>query len=502
MFYRLFLLSVLLTFLLPVVSAGPPNIVIFLADDLGYGDIGCYGHPTISTPNIDQMAAQGLKLTQFYSAAPICSSSRSSLLTGRLPIRNGVYTQSPWPEDTTSRVFIPWSTGSLPNVELTLPGLLKKEKNYTSAIIGKWHLGHVDALPQRRGFDYFYGVPYSHEEGCPPGLGFNCSRDWQAAFPPVPLYRNEKIIEQPVNLHTFTSRSNEEAINFIKQSHSNDQPFFLLMAYLQTHVPLFASSEFFGKSRRGLYGDAIMEMDHSIGVILSAIHSLQIQENTLVLFTSDNGPWLLKGNEGGSPGLLHGGKGETWEGGMREPAVFYWPRTIPPGIVSEEITSMMDLFSTALDLAGIPEPSDRIIDGVSLLPILKGSRTQNPNEQIIPLRECYFYYRQHTLHATRCGQFKAHFVTRCGFCERPPVHHNPPLMYNIEEDPSESILIDNKSETYATQLAIIQAAVAEHQRTLIPGKPQLNPINPSVAPCCDINTKCFCNATVSTPFFF
>jgi arylsulfatase A-like enzyme len=223
----------------PLTLAKPPNFVVFLADDLGYGDVGCYGHPTILTPNIDALARNGMKFTQFYCAYPICTPSRSGLLTGRVPVRSGIYTAHKWPIDMLFRVFLPISEGGLPASEVTIPQMLKPA-NYTSSLIGKWHLGHMDCLPTQRGFDEFYGLPYAQDEGCPP---YPCSTP-EKLWPGVPLYQDTTIIEQPVNLSTLTPRYNQKALEFIEQN--KDGPFFLLMSYDEVHVPLFASSQFLG----------------------------------------------------------------------------------------------------------------------------------------------------------------------------------------------------------------------------------------------------------------
>jgi arylsulfatase A-like enzyme len=260
------------------VSGRPPNFVLFFADDMGYGDAGCYGHPTILTPNIDSLARNGMKFTQFYSAYPICSPSRSGLLTGRLPVRSGIYTAYDWPVDMGFRVFLPISEGGLPASEVTIAQVLRKA-NYTSALIGKWHIGHVDCMPTQRGFDEFYGLPYAQDEGCPPNCEFY-ERDWHG----VPLYNNLTIIEQPVNLSTLTPRYNERALDFIERN--KDNPFFLMMSYDEVHVPLFASKTFLNTSLRGLYGDASQEMDASIGVIMQKLKEVGLEDNTLVMFTA------------------------------------------------------------------------------------------------------------------------------------------------------------------------------------------------------------------------
>ncbi|MCX8037656.1 MAG: sulfatase [Candidatus Sumerlaeia bacterium] len=378
-----------------------PNLVIIFADDLGYGDLGCYGHPTIRTPNLDRMAAEGMKLTQFYSAAPVCTPSRAALLTGRLPIRNGMAARNP-------RVLMPKSSGGLPAEEITIAQALKT-KGYATCCIGKWHLGHLPQyLPTRRGFDSYFGIPYSND------------------MKPTPLMRDEETIEEPAEQATLTRRYTDAALKFIRQN--KDKPFFLYFAHTFPHTPLFASESFKGKSPRGLYGDVVEELDWSVGQVLATLRELKLAENTLVLFTSDNGPWLIRRLQGGSAGLLREGKGSTWEGGMREPCIAWWPGKIQANTVSHELASTMDFFNTALELAGVPVPTDRQIDGVSLAPILFGT---GPGR-----RTMMFFYRDDELYAVRKGPWKLHLITEAGYNDK-PVKHDPPLLFHLEHDPSE-----------------------------------------------------------------
>jgi len=265
----------------------------------------------------------------------------------------------------------------------------------------------------------------------------------------------------------------------MQQAVSNDTPFFLYMAYDEVHVPLFTSVDFANKTRRGLFGDAILEMDSSIGQILDAVNSLGISQDTFVFFTSDNGPWEDEDLNGGTAGLFYGEKGETWEGGFREPAIAYWPGVVAPGSITYDITSSMDLFPTILELAGVPLPGDRVIDGISLVPLLFNASSTEFN------RTCYFLYRQHYLQAARCGPYKAHFITRCGFCPDPPVFEDPPLLYDVEQDPGEKYQLNVTTPMYAEILAQIQQAVKLHTANVVPGTPQLDPQDPLVAPCCN-----------------
>jgi len=406
------------------IPAGLPNIVILFADDLGYGDLSCYGHPTIHTPNLDRLAREGMKLTQFYVAAPVCTPSRAGLLTGRLPIRNGMCSDK-------RRVLFPDSAGGLPETEITIAEALKK-KGYATCCIGKWHLGHLPKyLPTRRGFDSYFGIPYSNDMNLK-------SRGGKG----VPLMRGEKIIEQPVNQNTLTLRYTEEAVRFIERS--KNRPFFLYLPYTFPHVPLHCSERFRGSSLRGLYGDVVQEIDWSVGRITETLRRLGLAEKTLVFFTSDNGPWLIMKERGGSAGLLRGGKGSTWEGGVREPAIAWWPGTIRPGRVKADLASTLDLFPTCLELAGLPLPRDRVLDGVSMLPILLET---GPGR-----RRTFFYWRGRTLMAVREGPWKAHFFTQPGYGGK-RVRCEPPLLFNLERDPSERFNLSSKHPDIVQRLS-------------------------------------------------
>jgi len=283
-----------------------PNIIIILADDLGYGDLSCYGHPTIRTPYLDQMAKEGMRFTQFYVAANVCSSSRAALLTGRLPLRNGMAGEQ-------KVVLFPNSSGGLPASEITIAEALKSA-GYSTGIIGKWHLGHLPQyLPAKQGFDYFYGIPYSND--------MNSIRN--KSNPPLPLYKDSKVIGENPDQSLSTKNYTEEAINFIKRNKT--KPFFLYYANHFPHEPLSVSNDFKGKSKRGLYGDVVAELDWSVGQVLKTLREQKLDKNTLVIFTSDNGPTLQHREAGGSAGLLYEGKKTTYEGGMRVPAIAWWP---------------------------------------------------------------------------------------------------------------------------------------------------------------------------------
>ena len=435
----------------------PPNVVVLFADDLGYGDLGCYGHPTIRTPHLDRMAADGMKFTNFYCAAPVCTPSRAALLTGRLAVRSGMASD-------TQRVLFPDSAGGLPASEITLAKLLK-DKGYATTCIGKWHLGHhPQYLPMKFGFDSFFGLPYVNDMDRDPSKG---PKGRAAFFEPkveywnVPLMRDDKIIERPANQHTLTKRYTEEAVKFIGAN--REKPFFVYLAYAMPHVPLFASKDFEGKSPRGLYGDVVEEMDGSTGAVLQALKAAGVERRTWVVFTSDNGPWHTVFNtHGGSPGLLREGKGSTWEGGMRMPCVMWWPGTIPAGVTNQDIACTMDLFTTAAKLAGAQVPADRPIDGLDITATMTG---QGPSP-----REVMFFYRDQTVYAVRKGPWKAHFFTRPGYGEPKATAHTPPLLYHLGHDPGEQFDVAVKNPDVVSEL---RKVYEEHRAAMKPGAPQL-----------------------------
>jgi arylsulfatase A-like enzyme len=404
-------------------AAGPPNVVVIFADDLGYGDLGCYGHPTIHTPNLDRMAAEGLRFTQFYSAAVVCTPSRAALMTGRYPIRSGLSEESP-------RVLFPESGGGLPASELTIAEFLKTA-GYDTQCVGKWHLGHLPQfLPTTQGFDHYFGLPYSNDMDRLPSSpkGLKAFLDPKSEYWNVPLMRGTEIVERPADQTTLTKRYTDEAVGFLNEHKPGGRPFFLYLAHSMPHVPLFRSHEFENVSKRGLFGDAVEEVDWSVGQVLDALRKNGLAENTLVWFTSDNGPWIIKGLQGGSAGLLRDGKGSTFEGGMREPGIAWWPGTIKPG-VSAELASTLDILPTACALAGVELPQDRVYDGYNLLPLLK-DRAASPRNEMI-------YYRGQEIFAVRQGPWKAHFTTQTGYGGKPE-KHDTPVLYNIEQDPSET----------------------------------------------------------------
>lgn len=413
-------------------SKQPPNFIVLFADDMGWGDLGCYGHPTIRTPNLDRMAAEGARFTSFYAAAPVCTPSRVGLLTGRYPIRAGQ------PNNTG-----PDTKGGLPLSEILLPQVLK-QRGYRTMAIGKWHLGYTpqDHMPTRRGFDTYFGLPYSNDM-IPP---------WVKTSRPLQLYRDLDVIEEVTDQTTLTERYTQEALRFIRSAGSS--PFFLYLPYSMPHLPVSTSARFRGKSRAGLYGDVIETLDWSAGEILATLKAIGQDKNTLVVFASDNGPWhnlpprmLQKGIEPwhtGSKGLLRGAKGETYDGGLRVPGIFRWPGVIPSEQVIMDMASTLDLFPTLARAAGASMPSDRVYDGFDLMPLLSGAGKPPRNE--------FFYCRGRALEAVREGQWKLRYTRQAQ------------ELFNLDEDPAERYnLYDRHPEVAGRLLKRLRAFAAEIQ---------------------------------------
>ncbi|MFO7852482.1 MAG: sulfatase family protein [Bacteroidota bacterium] len=373
-----------------------PNVVIVFCDDMGYGDLGTYGAKGYDTPNLDKLAVNGLRFTDFLSAHGACSGSRAALLTGCYANRLNM-----------PQVFGPNSPTGINPDEMTIAELLK-QKGYATGIFGKWHLGDLEPfLPLQHGFDEHLGLPYSNDmwpvdyDGGP--VTEESLKPGKANYPPLPLIEDNEVIEYLESLEDqdrLTTRYTERAVSFIERH--KDEPFFLYIPHSMPHVPLGVSDKFRGKSSQGMYGDVIMEIDWSVGEIIKALEKNALINNTLVIFTSDNGPWLNYGNHGGSTGGLKEGKGTSMEGGVREPCIMHWPAMIEPGQITNRLASTIDILPTLAEITGTQLP-DHIIDGVSILPILRGDENAEPRKSF------YYYYHNNDLEAVRMGQWKLVF---------------------------------------------------------------------------------------------
>lgn len=398
----------------PAAAAHTPNIVFILCDDLGFGDLSCYGSK-IRTPNLDRMAAEGMRFTNFCSADPVCSPSRAALLTGRYPTRVGV-----------PRVFFPQDKDGLNLDEKTLADILRV-RGYKTMCVGKWHLGRpAEFLPTNRGFDAYYGIPYSND------------------MTPRVLMRNTSVVEDNTALDTLTKRYTEQAVSFIRES--KDSPFFLYLPQTFPHIPLAASAQFRGKSSQGLYGDVVEELDWSVGEILRTLKETGIDDNTLVMFSSDNGPWYQ-----GSPGKLRGRKNTTYEGGVREPFIARWPKHIPKGRVSNAVCSMMDVFPTVAGLCGAVLP-EKPLDGLDIWPILAGRKEQFDRDPLL-------YFNAWDLQCARWGNWKLHVARHntAAYVPAPPggIHNYilpKPELYNLAVDPDESYDVATENPDVVTRM--------------------------------------------------
>ncbi len=355
------------------------------------------------------------------------------------------------------RVLFPDSTGGLPDSEITLAEALAPA-GYRSVCIGKWHLGYQPKyLPPNHGFEHYFGIPYSNDMGAETTGGK--LRGW----PKTPLLRDLEVIEEDPDQSLLTRRYTEEAVAFLREAATGKQPFLLYLPHTMPHVPIFASDKFAGQSPRGLYGDVITELDWSTGEILRTLRETGLDGNTLVVFTSDNGPWLSQRLGGGSAGLLREGKGSTWEGGMRVPCIAWWPDHVPAGRVNSAIVSAMDLFSTCAALAGAPLASDRPIDGLDVSPVLLGDE---PGP-----RRTLFFYRDIEVTAVRHGPWKAHFKTQAGYGQPKPAAHDPPQLYHLDHDPSEKLDVAAQHPDVVAELTRL---AAEHAASFQPAPSQLD----------------------------
>jgi arylsulfatase A len=381
-----------------------PNIILINCDDLGYGDIEPYGSVKNKTPYLSQMAAEGMRFTDFYQASPVCSPSRGAMMTGCYPPRIGFGSfDGQW-------VLFPGQGVGLSSEEKTIAELLK-EAGYSTMLVGKWHCGdQPEFLPTRHGFDHYYGLPFSNDMGRQAGHNYN--------FPPLPLLQDDEVIELQPDQRSLTERYVEKSVDFIRKN--ADKPFFLYLAHMHVHLPLYAAARFMQQSANGAYGACVEAIDWATGVIMNELKRLGIDDNTIVCFTSDNG---CRGDNGGSNYPLRGKKGTTWEGGMRLPFIVRWPGKIPAGSECGEIAASIDLLPTFCKLAGVQVPEERIIDGVDISSLLLA---ENPEK---PPREKMFYYISNNLEAVRRGKWKLH--VRKGKNEISE-------LYDLSEDISES----------------------------------------------------------------
>lgn len=411
-------------------SAKKPNVVIIFIDDLGYGDIGPFGATKQKTPNLDRMAREGMKLTSFY-AAPVCSVSRAQLMTGCYGARVSV-----------PGVYFPNSKNGLNLAEYTIAERLK-EKGYATMCVGKWHLGdRTEFLPTRQGFDYYFGIPFSNDMQ---------KKSIKTSEKTVPLLRDEKVIESLTDEQQskIVERYTDEAISFIRKS--KDKPFFLYLPHTAVHTPIHPGVAFAGKSANGRFGDWVEEVDWSTGKILDALRDLKLDENTLVIFTSDNGPWLVKGADGGSAGPLRGGKGSTWEGGVREPTVAWWPGKIAPGSVCDAVAGTIDLLPTVVALAGGTVPATPVIDGRDISPLLLGKSTKSP-------REAHYYFHGYNLEAVRQGEWKLAIAPGKESKDKTPQtddFQKTPRLYNLDRDIGEKNNVADNHPEIVTKLQLL-----------------------------------------------
>ncbi len=407
-------------------SKRPPNVIIVYADDLGYGDIGCFGAKKIKTPNLDKMAKEGTRFTSFYVAQAVCSASRAALMTGKYSNRTGIL-----------GALGPANKNGLPREHMTMAEMLKT-LGYATSMIGKWHLGHLpEFLPTKRGFDEYYGLPYSNDMW---------PKHPTAKFPDLPLIEGIKTIELNPDQTKLTTDYTDRAVKFIRKN--KDQPFFIYLAHNMPHVPLFVSDRFKGKSEGGTYGDVISEIDWSVGQILQTLRELDIDDNTLVIFTSDNGPWLSYGNHSGIAGLLREGKGTTWEGGVRVPFIARWPGRMPADKTQPEPAMTIDMLPTIGRLTGAKLPGK--LDGKDVTPLLLSEAgAKSPHE-------AYFFYWNNELQGVRSGPWKLYFPRTYrsmvgqvpGKDGKPGLYKNVTAgleMFNLESDLSETTNVAAKN---------------------------------------------------------
>jgi len=478
-----------------------PNVILMVADDMGVGDLTSYGHPVQEPGFIDTMAAEGMRFTNGYVGDSVCTPSRSAIMTGRLPIRIGTYGET--------RVFLPWTTTGLPKSEVTIAEAMK-QADYATGMVGKWHLGINEKtkddgahLPFNQGFDFVgHFLPFTNSWACDDtGLHLEFPNT-QACY----LFYNDTFVSQPYKHNGLTQLFTSDSLGFIEDN--QDNPFFLFVAYAHMHTSLFTHDDFACTSRRGRYGDNLMEMHSSVDEIVSKLAELDIDDNTVVFFISDHGPHSEYCEEGGDANIFQGGKSLAWEGGHRIPYIVYWPGMVKPGISNEIVTSM-DVIATAADLAGTSLPTDREYDGKSIKDVIL-------NEGKSP-HESFFYYCKDTLMAVRVGQYKAHYRTQrvmtqseygkecdggfpindyfdCNECDGDCVTiHETPLLFDLFKDPGEAYPLNVTD--YTSVMTCIENAVHVHNKMMVKGESLLDTFDHSVTPCCDEATDCVCNYT-------
>jgi arylsulfatase len=456
---RLLFCLLLLTGLVPAAQAQRPNIVIIFMDDMGYGDPECYNGLLYHTPNINRLAAEGMRFTNFYAAQAVCTASRAALLTGCYPNRLGI-----------SGAFAPWTPIALNPKEETLASMLKAA-GYHTGMIGKWHLGgKAPYLPLHYGFDEYLGLPYSNDMWPVDynGQPLTDTSDRRYKYPPLPLIEGDSTIRYIKTLDDqgeLTGIYTRRACRFIEEN--KHHPFFLYLAHSMVHVPIAASPAFRGKSGQGLFADVMMEVDWSVGEVMRALKEAGVDRNTLVIFTSDNGPWLAFGNHAGNTGGLREGKGTSWEGGQREPCLMRWPGTIPAGTVCNRIAATLDVLPTLAHIAGCPLPRNRI-DGVDILSLLKGDPTAQPRDELV------YYYHTNSLEGVRKGQwklvlphksrtYKLNMPGRDGYPGKQPDIDVPGVLYDLSVDPGETL--DVQSE-HPDIVRALQALVDKYRADL------------------------------------
>ena len=445
----------------------PLNFILILADDAGYADLGCYGHPTIHTPEIDKLAEKGQKWTNFYAPSSLSTPSRVGLLTGRLPVRSGM-------AGGQLRVVLPWAAGGMPGSEITIAECLK-DANYTTACIGKWHIGHAEEeyLPNRQGFDYFLGLYMNIDHYGTNGWNWHDYATYKDSlfdikYYDVPLMKNGELLEQNYNPKLLTKLYHDESVRFIKEN--KDNPFFLFLSHNMPHVPLVTSESFENISKRGLYGDVMEEIDYGVGEIMRTLKEEKLDKNTIVIFSSDNGPWLPWDEFGGSAGMLKGGKADLYEGGFRVPFII-WGTGVNKGVVYEP-GNFMDLLPTFCKMAGAKIP-DVILDGEDISQTIKNGKG-DPDKVI-------HYYRFSTLYALRKGPYKAYFREYSGDRRTNEKHLiielETPELYNVDHDPAEKYNIAEKHPEIVKEMKIL---LTEHEKSIVPVENQLDKIDEKI----------------------